>query len=248
MQALRKQNQKPWLTSKGVAIPTQDLKEIVKTWDLQTWEAYLKWYDRPCREKLVTSEAYSEISDRQDQTIFEQFDQSVTPAKHHLCERLLAKLPEHQSAILRLYFLEGLSDAKISAIVKRSRSNVGYHKNQALKVLKQGNSGNIWVICQFMREGKVQAPTKIERYWDHVTEVKFLKNSSFREALQGLSAQARAVIYLHYFRRISVGQVARLLSAGFNVVQMLETAAISKLKRNYIYFETGSRPGEGALC
>jgi len=261
----KKNSERPWLTRNGVAIPTMELKEIVKTWDSSTWAAYLKWYEHPSREKLLIPGVYTEIGERFEDTIFEQFAQSVTPAKRNLCERLLAKLPKQQQTILRLYFLEGITDSKIAAIVKRSKSNVGHHKNQALTFLKRGIRGDFWVICHFMRGEKSEASKKNEKNWDkslqiplkenraylpenQVRELEILQNLFFRVALDELSEQARTIIYLRYFCDFSVRQIAQRLTRGENVVEMTEIAGVSETKRKYIEFQTGFRPGEGELC
>lgn len=51
------------------------------------------------------------------------------------------------------------------------------------------------MICQFMREGKVQAPRKIERYWDHDTDVKFLKTQP-SEKLYKVSQHRRGSLFI----------------------------------------------------
>lgn len=47
----------PWLTAMGLEIPTEQLKEVSRQWDLETWEAYLQWFESAQHKSLDPSES-----------------------------------------------------------------------------------------------------------------------------------------------------------------------------------------------
>lgn len=57
---MQKQLPKPWLTSGGVEIPTEQIMNLCQNWDPPTWERYLKWYESGRHEALVPATLYSE--------------------------------------------------------------------------------------------------------------------------------------------------------------------------------------------
>lgn len=48
--------EQPWLDSTGAEVSTEQLKEISKQWDSQTWESYLSWYESNGNKSLDVSE------------------------------------------------------------------------------------------------------------------------------------------------------------------------------------------------
>ena len=87
---MKNQNQ-PWLNDAGNEIPTEQLREISKQWDAQTWEEYLNWYessrnqtqDEPnakaskpwlgANGKFLEDDVLQEISKEWTSQIWEQF-------------------------------------------------------------------------------------------------------------------------------------------------------------------------------
>jgi DNA-directed RNA polymerase specialized sigma subunit len=263
MKTKKKKYHRPWLSPTGVEIPLTELKEIAKSWNPAQWEEYLSWFETGCKEVLVHPAAYAIIGDEQTESIFEQFDQDSSPEKRAACERLLALLPEIESCILRLYFLEGRTEAEIGFILSRSQTGICLIKNRALSRLKRGNDGDEMFARHFMKgdissyeeeprlwDESLEHPLKEARFYDpknHRTEFEQIKMSSIRVALLALPDLEQRILYLRYWCDFSVNRTARELGIGLNTVLEIETAAITKTKRNAVAFETGVSPG-GASC
>jgi len=265
MKERKSKKQKPWLTPSGVAIPTADLMQIVKSWDSGTWAAYLKWYDRPLKARLLTPGIYDKLADEQAQTIFAQFGQTVSGADKELCAALFRKLRSDEAEVLRLLFLEGKTQTQIGYMLKLSQQRVSQIKNRALIALKWGHHGEKLVAREYMRgesfagefekssvwDEKLESPLKEPRLYrpeNQVAEIDSLKNSTARWAFFALSERARVILYLRYYCDLSIGQTAHRLSMGVNVAEQIEESAVSKFKRNFIQFQSGVRPGEGSIC
>ena len=91
---------RPWLTSSDVEIPTEKLKRLSKSWDQNTWEAYLKWYEGNFRELLVRTETYEKLGARQHKTIFEIYGFENCPVLKSFCDHLLSQLTPMQRSAL----------------------------------------------------------------------------------------------------------------------------------------------------
>lgn len=241
----------PWLTPTGVPIPTADLKQIVASWVKATWEEYLDWFETSIREKLVRPEIYDQIGNEQTESIFEKFRQNSSQKNRRRCERELRKLPPLEAEVLRQYFLEGRTEVEIAFALNRSRTGISRIKIRALSRLKRGNSGDEVSLCQFMRgedessiwDEPLRYPLKEDRPYSadaHQDEFDKIKTSSVRAALLGLSDTAQRILYLRHWCGFSVGQIARRLRLGVNVVDQIDSASISKIKRAVLDFELGT--------
>lgn len=264
MKRLKKKYHRPWLNASGVEISTADLKPKVQSWSAKTWEEYLKWYQSPGHERLITPAIYDLICDTQTETIFEEFAQNSSQEIKRLCEQVLSLLPSIEALVLRRYFLEGRTEVEIAFELKRSQTGINLIKNRALSRLKRGNPGDGMFARQFMRgensaylaeepsiwDEPMAEPIKEARYYDpenHQAEFEAIKSSCVRVALMALPEEARRILYLRYWCGMSVNQTARNLKRGVNVIEQIESASISKVKRNALDFETGTNFG-GVKC
>ena len=55
---MNKQSNRPWLTASDVERPLSELKEISKSWDEQTWNEYLNWFETGRTDILLSTEIY----------------------------------------------------------------------------------------------------------------------------------------------------------------------------------------------
>jgi len=244
-----KSSRRPWLTSTGVEIPTADLKPISRTWGIETWGKYLRWYQGARREKLIRPTLYDKSGDELTENIFEEFSQDSSQENRDLCEHVLARLPSLEALVLRRHFLEGRTDAEIAFGLNRSRTGVSLIKNRAISRLKRGNSGDGVSPCPFMRVDGSEECFGEPTIWEiplpfpltenrrfsadaHRAEFEQMKIHYVRDALMSLSDRVQRILYLRFWCGLSIGTTARVIGCGVNVVSQIEEASISKLKRH----------------
>ena len=262
MKAPRNKLIRPWLTPTGVEIATIELRSLVKSWDLATWESYLKWYDGPSNESTISQKAFTAICEHQEFSVFELFSQNPSEESLKECTRLLHQLPEIEREVLRLKFMEGRTEVEIGFELRRSRSGINLIKTRALSRLKKHNPGDAVAAGPYMRGEVDSSDQNFESIWDepslypirekrnyitkrHQEEIAAIRFSSVREALLDLPEIGRKILFLRYWCDFSVNQTARLLQCGQNVVEQIEKASISKVKRGALSFETGTNFGGG---
>lgn len=245
----------PWLNSSAVEISTEDLKEICRTWDLPTWNAYLDWYESPLREKLLKPEIYDKLCEQNDQTIFEQASQSNSDRNRIFCEKLLESLPENEKKILRLIFFEGRTIREIAALINISKSSAYRTKVRALRSLKYHDFGGTRDICHFMR-GVTCASFKNSRHplkeavgsdiisaHDHLPNRRLsafarIRNPQLRSILSELPERQQAAVYLRFWCRQTTSFISRELGLGTNVVDQILSTAVFKIKSLYVQQST----------
>ncbi len=263
MKKLKRNKNQPWLTPTGVEIPTHELRHICRTWDGVTWEAYLSWFESACHEKLVLTGIFDKICEEQTESIFEQFQQEGGSERRALCEQVLSHLPPMEAEVLRQYFLEGRTEIEIGFALSRSQTGISLIKIRALSRLKRGNQGDGMLARQYMK-GESSSIEEEPRLWDHElenplkesrkynpenhrAEFEQIKTSSVRVALLELSELAQRILYLRFWCDRSLRETARILGLGANVIADIESASVTKLKRNAAFFEAGIQSG-GESC
>lgn len=262
MQSKKRIHDRPWLTPTGVEIQTNFLREIVKSWGPKLWESYLKWYETGRKDSLVSQALYMLIGDEQIESIFEQFAQSNSQEDKARCEQLFTALSEIEAEVLRQIFMEGRTESVVAANLSRSQTGINHIKNRAISRLKRGNYGDHLFARRFMKGEKyyysqpessiwdqpLTQPIKIQRVYDpsgHNEIFESISSTSLRESLFELSENARRILYLRHWCNFSARQTARYLAQGINIVEQIEAASISKLKRNVLATELGPNYGGG---
>ena len=248
---MRKKIVMPWLTASAVERPLSELKEISKSWDAQTWNDYLNWFQSGCSEKLISKNVFDRISEEIEKNIFEEFGYQSCPKLQNDCEQLLAALPAHQAQILRLYFYEGRTHKEIAFQFGRADTTISYNKNKALKALKRVNDGERLLARQYMRGADVFIPDEIKSEWDEKLphpvcnqrtysqseankELLNHKCVELREIFRGLTDRSRQIIYLKFWCNLSISEIARKSSVGLNTVEQILDATVFKIKSRLI--------------
>jgi DNA-directed RNA polymerase specialized sigma subunit len=256
MRPMKENKQRPWLTSTGVELATADLREIAKSWDAGTWSSYLKWFESGNRERLVQPWMYDKIGDGQTESIFIEQGYANDPKNQRLCDQLLGQANPLEQRILRQIFFEGRTLREIAAERCLPLTTIYNIKNKALLRLKRGNPGDVWNTCQFMRGEYSSSPDQELSIWDespqhrlkqdreydpdnHKAEFEQIKTFSIREALLRPSDTAQRILYLRNWCELPVSQIAKRLGRGVNVIEQIESASISKIKRAALEFELG---------
>jgi len=242
---------RPWLTASEVERPLNDLKIISKSWDLQTWNAYLNWYEFSRKDKLVTTEHYNSLGESVEKNIFEEFGYKTCSKLQSFCDQLLATLPNHHERILREIYLEGKTFVQVAHELKRSRSNITYHKNKAITALKRGHRGKSWFARRIMRGEKDFDPANIKSIWNQklshlIKDERAYEPSNannellnhncteLREIFQDLPELSRQIIYLKFWCEFSTSEIARKCSMGVNTVEQIIDSAVFYIKSSLV--------------
>lgn len=248
---MRKKLIRPWLTASEVEIPMAELKQISKSWDEQTWNDYLNWFQSGGSEKLISKNVFNKISEELEKNIFEEFGYRSCPKLQNYCDQLLATLPVHQAQILKLYFYEGRTHKEIGFLFNRSDRTISDNKNTALRALKREYGGEPSAARQYMRGVDIFIPNKIKSEWDQKLsppirdqrtyrpseanhELLNHKCVELREIFKELSDLSRQIIYLKFWCELSVSEIGRKCSVGVNTVNQIIDATVFKLKSRLI--------------
>ncbi len=128
--------QKPWVDFNGDELGTDQIRELSRSWDAETWEAYLTWREDERHESLVTPSKYDELVDAQTESIFAQVHGSIPDVDREICEELLNTLSVRDAEILRLIYFEGKTERQIASVLNLSRAAIQKIKKQALQSLR----------------------------------------------------------------------------------------------------------------
>jgi hypothetical protein len=238
---------RPWLTLSDVEIPTDQLKEISKSWDEATWEAYLKWYEGSFREVLVKPEHYEILGERVSQSVFELYGHNNCPQLQSLCDRILNLISTEQATILRKIFFEGKTIRQISFELNRSRTFVSENKFKAISRLRVNKTAALADAQHLMRDAKFFDPAQNNSVWETkklgpLKKSRAYKPENFDKELlnhpieevrcffRASSLRARQYVYLRYWCGFSINEIARKCSAGVNTVDQVIEATVFRLK------------------
>lgn len=238
---------RPWLTLSDVEIPTDQLKEISKSWDEATWEAYLKWYEGSLREVLVKTEHYEILGERVSQSVFELYGHNNCPQLQSYCDHILKLLSPEQESILRKIFFEGRTERQIAFELDCSKTSVSRNKFKALSRLRVNKTAALWTTQHLMRDAKFFDPAQNNSVWETkklgpLKKSRAYKPENFDKELlnhpieevrcffRASSLRARQYVYLRYWCGFPINEIARKCSAGVNTVDQVIEATVFKLK------------------
>jgi RNA polymerase sigma factor (sigma-70 family) len=128
---------KPWLNFQGKPLSKDELKQVSKTWDMATWEEYLKTLDVPQRE--TTTAKFDRLlriyENSTAYTIPEVIDEEENPQNKTL-NWAISLLPDRQKTILKLIYWEGYSESQVGEQLNIAKGTVNKLKDRALRHLK----------------------------------------------------------------------------------------------------------------
>jgi len=237
----------PWLTSSSVEIPTDQLKEISKSWNEVTWESYLKWYEGSFREVLVKPEHYEILGERVSQSLFELYGHNNCPKLQSYCDQILKLISSEQETILRKIFFEGKTERQIAFELDCSKTSVSRNKFKALSRLRVNKTAALWTTQHLMRDAKFFDPAQNNSIWESKKLGPLKKSRPYkpencdkellnhpieevRNFFRASTQRARQYVYLRYWCGFSISQIARKCSAGVNTVDQVIDATVFKLK------------------
>ena len=242
---------RPWLTASDVERPLDELKKIAQTWDEQTWNEYLDWFEVGRKDQLVSSTLYHIQGESIEKNIFEEFGYQSCPELRSFCDRLILSLPEIQQQILLAIYFEGKTQREIAFDIGRSAGCIAQNKTKAITTLKRVYGGEMLSARRIMRgtevfehekiksiwNQKLSHPIKDQRSYDQLNAKQELLNhcvNDIREIFQRLSDRSLQIIYLNYWCELSHSEIAQILSMGLNTVEQIIKATVFKIKSQLV--------------
>ena len=124
-QSTKTESNRPWLNSNGLHRSDTEIKEISKSWDMETWEAYLQSIEVGLKETLLKT------PDRIDHFVEDYTSLLLNLEKEekncHLrrgVQLALRSLTKREHEILELHFIEKKNSRQIAEILSVSRRTV----------------------------------------------------------------------------------------------------------------------------
>jgi RNA polymerase sigma factor (sigma-70 family) len=134
---MRRGIKKTWLDNRKRELPTEELKEISKSWSLKTWKDYAYSLDHPASGLQLAGRGFKKISSNLSKSIFDIYSQR--PACGDLqafIQGLLGLLSKRERQIIELIFFEGRSTEEVAAKFEVSKSTIQHHKKNAISKLQ----------------------------------------------------------------------------------------------------------------
>lgn len=141
---MMKKFKRPWLTSAGLEISREQLRKISESWDQETWEQYLTWYETPRSESLHPQRRYDQLCETSTESIFILAQSNSDNDLKKRVSTYLAVLTQQQRQVIEMIFWEGRSERHVARDLGINHKSVHRIKFRALKkissLIKEGPS------------------------------------------------------------------------------------------------------------
>jgi DNA-directed RNA polymerase specialized sigma subunit len=243
----QKRSKRPWLRPNGKPLYRSQLIRESRSWDAKIWEDYLRWYQRPCKEALISSLAYETLCETRSESIYDELGYKSNPALRSYCEIILDSLPWIEAQVLRQYFFDGLTELQVAIRVKKTPSGVHRIKKRALFRLKnthshlpvsaihimRGNSSHSELEAPSLGIDLPNDPIREDRFYCSDScelELRAIPNQPVRDAILSLTPRQQQCVYLRFWCNLSLSEIARRLGLGVNTAHDLCEVATFKIK------------------
>jgi RNA polymerase sigma factor (sigma-70 family) len=255
----------PWLNEKNRELPFVELAIQSKDWSPGDWQAYLQFLESPRRESLVPPSLFGKLTRRQVESIFEQFAVSANDTHRELCNVVLGVLPPTEAKVLRQTYFDGRSQRQIGAGLGISQSTVKLAKKHALARIRSLFANPVILTRRYIGEEKKLDDSNVTPIWEHAvwghppftpvtlrgiflpdqfeSVVGRLQPESFRRSYRALPEDEQRMLYLRHWCCLSTEEAAAKLCRGVKHVSEVSEAALSRLKRHFLFFEAGINQG-----
>lgn len=172
---------KPWLDHRGRELPTAHLREISKSWDLQTWKRYGDSLELQAEGKSLRPGEFRKLEDQQTKNIFSINDERTTGST--LTQRVteaLKCLSLRQRQVIEQIFYHGKSTEETARELGLSKTTVHEHKKHAISKLKWvlSVSPNAVAAYEGVSDLESESQTPLEDLLDVMSEDISRTNSS----------------------------------------------------------------------
>lgn len=130
---------KEWLDNRGRMLPTEQLKEISKSWNQKTWEQFLDSTDGSIEGlQLMSARRLAYKTEYMTNTVFDLWAEKNESEKiKEILRQGLSAVTERQRQIIEAVYFDGLSIEGAAARFGLSKSTAFVHLQKALLNLKQ---------------------------------------------------------------------------------------------------------------
>ena len=131
---------KPWTDQRGLPLNDEALKSVSRTWDEQTWEAYLNTIEGKSSGQLFGPGVYQDLCEENIRSIFADTANENNDEIKSSVEKVLEVLSEHsgkQASVIREIFWNGKSQHEIADLLRIQQSSVFDLKQRAVKNFKK---------------------------------------------------------------------------------------------------------------
>ena len=107
-----RKTKKEWLDNRGRVLPTEQLKEISKSWDQKTWEQFLDSTDGSIEGlQLMSARRLAYKTEYMTNTVFDLWAEKNESEKiKDIVRQGLSGLTERQKQIIEAVYFDGLSE------------------------------------------------------------------------------------------------------------------------------------------
>ena len=128
---------KPWLDHRGRELPTEQLREISKDWDLKTWKRYGDSLEVQPEGKSLKPGELRKLQAEQTKSIFAiNGEIPANPTLVLKMNQALEDLSPRQRQVVDLIFYQGKTIEEAALEYGLSKATINIHKKEALAKLK----------------------------------------------------------------------------------------------------------------
>lgn len=133
---------KPWLDDDGRERSIEELQVLSRSWDGDTWERYLKnSVEKSQKESSLKKGFYSDFLSTECICFSELIDDGENLKKYKqffpLVEQAINKLSGSKLRLLKLYYVEGLTDREIAHRLKEKVSTIKMRRHRVIKEIRK---------------------------------------------------------------------------------------------------------------
>ncbi len=127
----------PWMAADGTVLPLDQIRELSKSWDQSTWEAYLSSLEGRPKEKYFSDGRLRRESKKKNINIFDFSQNNADEETRQRIQKIISYLTDRQRQVIEMTYWENLSQREIAQKLSIHQSTVLEIKQQALKKLRE---------------------------------------------------------------------------------------------------------------
>lgn len=118
------QGAKPWLDLKGKRLPNSILKLFARSWNAETWDAYLDSFEEPGKEKHLSPKMWADIEKKKSDGVFDLAQRAPELELQDEVETSVKILPAFHRQVVRMTYWHNMSVRAIAKALGLPKSTV----------------------------------------------------------------------------------------------------------------------------
>lgn len=115
---------KPWLDPNGKRIPAPLLKIFARDWNVETWDLYLESFEKPAKEKYVSTKHWADLVAKTTENIFDYSQSPASDDLHQEVDSSVKVLPSFHRQVVRMTYWHNMSVRAIAKALGLPKSTV----------------------------------------------------------------------------------------------------------------------------